>query len=190
MNKQSIEARRAAKQISRWWWAWLVMGIAWIIASLIILRFTTASIVTVGIIIGVLFLVSGIEQFVVAWASEGWQWLWIIFGIILVIGGGLALFNPVAAFFSIADILGFVFVLIGVMWTVEAFATQRDNPLWWLGLIAGILMIILGFIVGTKVLSTKAYYLLIFAGVWTLLHGITDIIKAFQIKRLGSMVAA
>jgi hypothetical protein len=29
---------------------------------------------------------------------------------------------------------------------------------------------------------TKAYELLIFAGIWALLHGVTDIITGFQIK--------
>jgi hypothetical protein len=32
--------------------------------------------------------------------------------------------------------------------------------------------------------------LLIFAGIWALLHGITDIVKGFQIKRLGHLPAA
>ena len=46
-------------------------------------------------------------------------------------------------------------------------------------------MIALGFWVSGQFLMTKAYELLIFAGIWALLHGITDIIKGFQIKRLG-----
>src|ERR1051326_6645189 len=30
-----------ARQLSKWWWIWLVMGALWIIASLIILQFQT-----------------------------------------------------------------------------------------------------------------------------------------------------
>jgi uncharacterized membrane protein HdeD (DUF308 family) len=56
------------------------------------------------------------------------------------------------------------------------------NDLWWLGLIAGIIMIGLGFWVSGQFLLTKAYELVIFAGIWALLHGVTDIIKGFQIK--------
>ena len=52
------------------------------------------------------------------------------------------------------------------------------------------MMIGLGFWASGQFLVTKAYELLIFAGIWALLHGITDIVKAFQIKRLGSVPAA
>jgi uncharacterized membrane protein HdeD (DUF308 family) len=187
MDMRSIEARQAARQISEWWWMWLVAGIFWIIAALVILRFTAASVVTVGIIIGVLFCVSGIQELVVARFSGGWRWLAIVFGIILLIGGVLALINPLAAFLAIADILGFVFVLIGITWILQALATQEQDPLWGLGLVAGIIMIGLGFATGAKLLPTRAYMLLVLAGIWALLHGITDIVKAFQIRRLSEM---
>ncbi len=190
MDMQHVEVRRAAREISQWWWAWLVVGILWIIAALVILRFTAASVVTVGIIIGVLFCASGIQELLVARVSGEWRWLAIVFGVILLIGGVLALFNPVAAFLAIADILGFVFVLIGITWILQALATQEQNPLWGLGLVAGIIMIALGFATGAKLLPTRAYMLLVLAGIWALLHGITDIVKAFQIRHLGELATA
>ena len=73
---------------------------------------------------------------------------------------------------------------------IEAFATIATNPLWWLGLISGIVMVLLGFWAGGQFLTTQAYTLLIFAGIWALLHGIGDIIKAFAVKQIGSVVAA
>ena len=91
---------------------------------------------------------------------------------------------------AVADLLGFLFVLVGIFWVVEAFATMADNPLWGLGLASGIIMIVLGFWAGGQFLATQAYVLLIFAGIWALLHGISDIINAFMIKRAGEMLAA
>ena len=32
----------------------------------------------------------------------------------------------------------------------------------------------------------KSYILLVFAGVWALMHGVTDIVRAFQIRSLRS----
>ena len=58
------------------------------------------------------------------------------------------------------------------------------NPLWWVGLIAGILMLILAFWTSGQFFITKAYMLLVFAGIWALMQGITDIVRAFQIRRL------
>jgi uncharacterized membrane protein HdeD (DUF308 family) len=181
------QERAAVAAIGRFWWAWIVLGALWILASFVILQFSEASAATVGIIIGIMLLAAGVQEFVVGAFAGGWKWLWYIFGALFILGGLWALFNATQAFLAIADTLGFLFLLIGIFWIVEAFATKAMNPLWWLGLIAGILMVGLGFWATGQFLVTKAYYLLIFAGIWALLHGVTDIIKAFQIKRLGSL---
>jgi uncharacterized membrane protein HdeD (DUF308 family) len=176
------------ERLTRWWWLWLVAGVLWIIASLIILQFQTASVVTAGVIIGVLFLVAGIQEFFLASMAPSWKWLWIVLGIFLVLGGIYALVHPIPTFVAVADMLGFLFLLVGVFWTIEAFATRAVYDLWFLGLIAGIMMIVLGFWTGGQFLAAKASTLLIFVGIWTLFHGITDIIRAFRIKHLGQQV--
>jgi uncharacterized membrane protein HdeD (DUF308 family) len=180
----------AAREIGRWWWAWIVVGVLWIFASFAILRFGQASVSVVGIIIGVMVLAAGIQDIVVGALAGGWKWLWFIVGGLLIAGGLVMLFNPTKTFLVTASILGFIFLLVGAFWMVEAFATKAMNPLWWLGLIAGVMMVGLGFWASGQFLVTKAYELLIFAGIWALVQGITDIFKAFQIKRLGSLPAA
>ena len=42
--------RDAARETTGYWWLWLGAGVAWIVASLIILQFDTASITTVAAI--------------------------------------------------------------------------------------------------------------------------------------------
>jgi uncharacterized membrane protein HdeD (DUF308 family) len=190
MDAQSVQARQAVAQVAQFWWLWLVLGIAWILASVVVLQFHTASLATVGIVVGIVFIIAGIQEFFVASVTEGWKWLWIVLGVLFVICGIWSLFNPVGTFLALADTLGFLFVVIGAFWAIEAFLTASVNPIWWLGLIAGIIMILLGFWAGGQFLATRAYTLLVFAGIWMLLHGITDIFKAFQIKKAGSLVAS
>ena len=187
---ESPEIREAVGEMAKFWWVELLLGIIWIIVSLIILQFDEASITTMGIIIGVLFLVAGFQQFFIAYIAEGWKWLWVIFGVIFVIAGIVAIAYPKNTFAAIADMLGFLFLLVGIFWIIEAMATKDANELWWLGLVAGILMIIMAFWAAGQFFMTKAYTLLVFAGIWLLLQGIFDIIKAFQIRRLGKMIAA
>jgi uncharacterized membrane protein HdeD (DUF308 family) len=79
--------------------------------------------------------------------------------------------------------------MVAIFWIIEAFATKDTNPLWWLGLISGILMLGIAFWTGSQLLVTKVYTLLVFAGVWAMLHGLTDMVKAFQIKKVGKMAA-
>ena len=109
-----------------------------------------------------------------------------LFGVLLTAAGIVALIQPEKTFAGFADILGFVFLMIGILWTVQAFAEQGFNDLWWLGLISGILMVILAFWVSGQFFLTRAATLLVFAGIWALVKGITDIVRAFQLRQLGS----
>lgn len=177
--------KEAFAAIKKLWWIELVLGILWIIVSLIILQYNSSSITMVGVIIGILFLVAGIQNFFIAYVSESWKWLWILFGVVFVIAGVVALAYPKNTFESIADVVGFLFLIVGIFWIVEALATRETYQLWWLGLIAGIMMVILAFWAAGQFFITKQYTLLVFAGIWALIHGITDIIKAFEIKKYG-----
>jgi uncharacterized membrane protein HdeD (DUF308 family) len=175
----------AGLEIGKLWWLWLVAGVAWIVIALIILQFDQASITTVGVLIGIMFILSGIQQFTLGAFVDGWiRMLMWIFGILFVVAGIIALISPENTFAAIADILGFLFLLVGIFWTIQAFADRDVNDLWWLGLIAGILMIILAFWTGGQFFIDKAYVLLVFAGIWALMHGVTDIVRAFQIRTL------
>ena len=44
-------------------------------------------------------------------------------------------------------------------------------------------MILLAFWTSGQFFIERAYTLLVFAGIWALMQGITDIIRAFQIRR-------
>ena len=48
--------------------------------------------------------------------------------------GIVALIHPVSTFTGLADILGFVFLMIGVLWMIQAFMQRAFNDLWWLQL--------------------------------------------------------
>lgn len=182
---EEAEVREVAGMMSNLWWVELALGIIWIIISLVILQFEESSLTTIGVIVGLMFLFAGLQQFFVAYISEGWKWLWIIFGVLFIIAGIVALAYPKNTFAAIADALGFLFLVVGIFWIVEAFATKDINELWWLGLVSGILMVILGFWAAGQFWFEKAYTLLVFAGIWALFTGITDIVKAFQLKKLA-----
>jgi uncharacterized membrane protein HdeD (DUF308 family) len=184
-SPQDSPEGRAVLGMARLWWLWLVFGIFWIVIALVILQFDQASITTVGVLIGAMFLASGFQQLAIAGLVEGSaRWILIIFGVLLVIAGVIALINPEETFAGIADILGFLFLLVGLFWIIQAFAERDVNELWWFGLISGIAMIILAFWTGGQFFIDKAYTLLVFAGIWALFQGVGDLIKAFQIRSL------
>jgi len=129
--------------LSRYWGAELAIGVFWVVVALVVLKFNHASVVTVGVLTGLLLLLFAAEQFVLAATAPTARWLWAIFGVLLAVGGIVALIDPVDTFAGLADILGFIFLLIGVQWMVQAFAERPFNPYWWLTLIGAVLMVVL-----------------------------------------------
>jgi uncharacterized membrane protein HdeD (DUF308 family) len=170
------------------WWLWIISGVFWILVALVVLQFDQASITTVGVLIGIMFLAAGFQNFFLGSLAGGaTQWIMWIFGVLFVIAGVISLVSPEDTFAGIADILGFLFLLVGVFWLVEAFAERETNEFWWFGLISGVAMIILAFWTGGQFFIEKQYVLLVFAGIWALFHGVGDLIKAFQIRALRDL---
>ena len=182
-------AREAVRDISRLWWLWLVAGLFWVAVGLVILQFDQASITTVGVLVGLMFFFTAIQIFAVgSLVGGGWTILYWIFGLFMLVAAVLAFISPENTFAALADILGFLFLLVGVFWVIQAFATRELNDLWWFGLIAGILMIILAFWTAGQFFIEKQYVLLVFAGIWALMQGFTDFAKAFVIRKVGQVV--
>jgi len=181
--------RRLISQVARYWRVELAGGLLWLVIAAVVLKFDHASVVTVGVLTGLMFLLLAAENFVIATLDpSGTRWLWGLFGALMTVAGVVALIEPVATFYDFAEILGFVFMLIGVMWMVRAFYERVINDLWWLTLTSGILMTVMAFWVSGQFFLTRAYTLLVFAGIWALMAGITHIVRAFQLRRVASHV--
>jgi uncharacterized membrane protein HdeD (DUF308 family) len=174
--------------IARLWWLWIVFGILWIAIAAVILQFDQASITTVGVLIGFMFAGTAAQQFVIASLVDRGRWLYWLFGALFVVAAVITFISPENTFAAIADLLGFLFLIVGVFWIIQAFVSREINELWWLGLVSGILMVVLAFWTGGQFFIEKAYVLLVFAGIWALMQGVTDIIRAFQIRKLGQLV--
>lgn len=181
-----VDAVALELRLRRLWWLWLVTGVIWIVISLVILQFDSASVKTVGVIIGCLFVFAGAQNFLHAVLVERLRWLWVTLAVLLIGAGILCFINPEATFAGFADMLGFLLLIVGIGWIVEAFTEQGDNPLWWLGLVAGVLMTVMAFWTAGQFFIEKAYALLVFAGIWALMRGVTDIVRGFQVRKLGA----
>src|SRR5438045_2692889 len=105
----TTQQRRSVGQFAQWWWIWLIGGAIWILAGVLILQFDRRSVTVVGTVIGIMLLVAGVEEFLMAYIADGLKWLWYIFGGILILSGLWALFNPTKTFVAVAQSLGFIF---------------------------------------------------------------------------------
>ena len=176
--------RDSARRLTGYWWVLLVAGIAWVAVALVILQFDHASVTTVGILVGFMFLAVGIENIALARLDVPMRWVWALFGGLFLVSAVVCFANPTDTFAGLADMLGFLFLIVGVWWMVRAFLERAVNPLWWMGLISGIVMTALAFWTEGQFFISKAYVLLVFAGIWALMQGITTIVRAVEIRAL------
>jgi uncharacterized membrane protein HdeD (DUF308 family) len=176
--------RDAIRQATGYWWVGLLAGIAWLVVSLVILQFNNASITTVGVLVGLMFLLAGLQNVVVASLPVEHRWVPVLFSILFLIAAILCFVSPANTFAGLADMLGFLFLIVGVWWMVRAFLERALNPAWWLGLISGILMTAMAFWTAGQFFITKAYVLLVFAGIWALMEGTMAIVRAFAVRQV------
>jgi hypothetical protein len=92
IGQQDSEVLRG---VSKYWWLWLVFGIVWIAAAVVILQFDRASITTVGIIVGIMFFGAAGQNFALASFTEGgMRWVFVIFAGLFTAAGVIELISP------------------------------------------------------------------------------------------------
>jgi len=165
------------------WWMFLLTGIAWLIIAWVVLRFTPASVATVGVLLGVLFLVAMINEFFIASVLPGWRWLHVVMGVIFAFGAGWSFAQPYNAFWTLASILGLLLIFRGTLDIITSVSTREVNPTWWLGLVVGILEILLGFWAAQQYRPVQGALLLIWVGFFAIFRGISEIVVAFGLRR-------
>ena len=178
------DLREAVSTITGYWWVGLVAGISWLVISLVILQFDTASIRTVGVLVGLMFLLTAVQNIALTTLPAEHRWVPGLFSVLFLISAVICFIDPVDTFAGLANMLGFLFLVVGVWWMVQAFLERPVNPLWWLGLISGILMTGIAFWSAGQLFAAKAYTLLVFAGIWALMQGTVDIVRAFEVRRV------
>ena len=179
------DVRDTVREISGYWWVGLFAGVAWLVISLVILQFDSASVTTVGVLVGVMFLLAAIQNIALTTLPVEHRWVPVLFSVLFLVSAVICFIEPVDTFAGLADMLGFLFLLVGVWWMVQSFLERPVNPMWWVNLISGIVMTGIAFWVAGQLFATKAYTLLVFAGIWALMQGTVDIVRAFEVRRLN-----
>jgi uncharacterized membrane protein HdeD (DUF308 family) len=174
--------RAALWRLAGPWWLFLLTGLAWLIISWVVLRFTPASVTTVGVLMGVLFLLAAVNEFVVGSVGHSWRWAHILLGILFAGGAIWSFARPFNAFWALASVLGLLLIFKGTLDIITAVETKDINPSWWLGLVAGILELVLGFWASQQRFPARGALLLLWVGFFALFRGISEIVIAFELR--------
>jgi uncharacterized membrane protein HdeD (DUF308 family) len=179
------EIRREATGFAKNWWLFLITGFAWLLIAVIVLRFTITSIATVGVLLGIMFLGAAVNEFLASsTVSGGWKFVHIALGVLFALGALWGFITPVNTFFALASVLGLLLVFMGTMYIVEALLSREQNPLWWLGLVAGILMVLLAFWVSQQFYPARAELILLWVGFMAIFRGIGELVMAFELHHV------
>lgn len=170
----------AGRTISRSWWLFIVTGVLWIIYAFVVLTVSVDTVWAVTILFGVGFIAGGVLEFAAASGAEGWKWVHILFGVISVVAGIVALVWPGQTFLALAAITGWFLMFDGIVNVVLSATTREVNDLWWLGLILGIAEILIGFW-AVGYVGRSIALLIVFVAAAALSRGISALITAFAL---------
>jgi uncharacterized membrane protein HdeD (DUF308 family) len=188
------EGRMIVREGARYWWVFLLTGIAWLLIAWLVLRMDITSIAAVGVLLGVVFLVASVNEVGLgSLMSGGWKILHYVMALIFFIGGLWSLVRPIDSFFALASVLGLILIFYGAFEIARAFSSRDVNPYWWIGLVTGILLLLLAFWVSGSdrvyALAQRTYLILFWVGFFALFKGITQIVNAFGIRHAGKVAS-
>ena len=171
------------------WWLFLVTGICWLIFALIVFQWDYTTVYAISILFGIVAIAAGINEFLqISVSTTGWRWVHGILGVLFVLAGLYALWNPYDTFAALAALMGLFMLAKGIFDVTVAFVTKGEFELWWLQLVTGIIFILLAFWVAGN-FREKAILLVIYVGIIALVRGITELYLAFKLKGLRRALA-
>lgn len=175
------------RAVGRWlppWWLLLITGILWILVSLIILRFDYTSVHAISILFGIVAIMAGVLEIAMVFIAEGWwKLLNAALAVIFIAAGVVAFIHPGNTFAALAGIFSFVLVFAGVYDIIISIASRNEAGAWWLQLITGIILLLLGFW-AAGYYGRSAILLVAWVAAFTLIRGVRDIVSAFRVREL------
>src|SRR5215469_7103886 len=91
-------------QLAGPWWMFFVTGIAWLVISLIVLRFRVSSVVVVG---------GWLSELLIASMRARWRWAHVLMAILFLFVACWSFARPFSAFWALAAIFGLLLIFRG-----------------------------------------------------------------------------
>jgi uncharacterized membrane protein HdeD (DUF308 family) len=177
--------RAAVEAAGSLWWVPLFTGTLWLVFSLIVFQFDATSMHAISIIVGIVCIAGAVGEILVVPAVHGgWRIAHLLLAAAFTVIGIVAFVHPQNTFSALATVFAFYLLLRGTFDIVVALFA-RGTGLWWTGLVAGIVQVLLAFWAAGD-FGHKTTLLIVWVGATALAHGILQIILAFELKRIGS----
>jgi uncharacterized membrane protein HdeD (DUF308 family) len=178
------------QQAARWWWVPLVGGVIWFIIAWLVLRADYTSLTTVGVLLGIVFLIAAVNEVALATVMGGGWAVWhIVLAVIFVLGAIWGFARPVDTFFALASVLGLLLLVQGIFALTRGIALRNESSSWWLDALGGGLLTALGLWVSTSdrvwTLGARAAFILLWVGFMAIFRGVSAVAMAFALRGIG-----
>jgi uncharacterized membrane protein HdeD (DUF308 family) len=174
-----------AQAVREHWKLFLIEGIVLVVLGILAILIPMAASIAVTIILGWLFLVSGIVGLVTTfWARHAPGFWWALVSAVLATAAGIVLLLwPVSGVVSLTLLLIVFFIIEGVASIMYAFEHKKDLSSRWVWmLVSGIIDLILAALIWTGLPGTAAWALGLLVGINMLFGGTSLIAMALHAR--------
>ena len=166
------------------WWVFLVTGIGWAIVGLILLRFNYTSVHAISLLFGFVMIAAGVMEVVMVFVAPGW-WKLLngVLAVAFLVAGVVAFVHPGNTFVALAAVFSFFLIFAGIFDIIMSIAARHEIEVWWLQLIGGIILLLLGFWAAGDY-GHSTVLLIAWVCAFALIRGVRDIVFAFRVREL------
>jgi aquaporin Z len=186
LSSEDIVRIRAAEAAPfRQKWGWMVaFGAFLALAGFAALGSVVASTVLTVVFVGAAMIASGLVEIAYAFAMRSWKkfFLWILIGLLYVVGGGAVVANPLLAAGFLTLLLGAGLVASGLVRTFLAFQLPKHAP-WALVAFSGVVTLLLGGVILAQWPTSSLWVLGAFLGVDLIFAGASWMGFGLSLKR-------
>ncbi|QHO73479.1 hypothetical protein ACH79_13270 [Bradyrhizobium sp. CCBAU 051011] len=166
-------------------WGWIVaLGVVYLLAGFIALGSVAMATVVSVFVVGVMMIIAGVAEVISAFQIKSWGkfLLWVLLGVLYIIGGFVTFQNPLLAAVLLTLVLGASLVVSGIMRIVLAFSMKRETPWIWVAL-SGVITLLLGLLILARWPVSSLYILGLFLAIDLIMAGAGWIGLGFGLRR-------
>ncbi|HEY7630289.1 MAG TPA: DUF308 domain-containing protein [Thermoleophilaceae bacterium] len=180
LGEASVDAERDVEATGLWWVP-LIAGLLTIIVGIVVLR-VEWTVSGLAIFLGVVFIIRGLVDAFKVPLDGSPRGLAIVVGVLEACVGVALIAWPGPGLTVVAAFFGCWLVLVGGIEIVGALV-NREHSGWWLVLLLGIVMVILGIWALDKPAQTL-HLIIALAGIWAIVAGTVELVFAFELRKM------
>jgi uncharacterized membrane protein HdeD (DUF308 family) len=172
--------------LTKVWWLFLVMGIASLVAGVILVTKPSHSLATLAVVLGIFLLLDGIIELVESFGhSVENRGLTAIIGILGIVVGVILIRHPTHAVSAIGLLIGIWLLAVGLVSLMRAIALGARS---FLSIVIALLEVVVGIVIISDPHIGYAT-LAIIVGIWLIINGVGSIALGVSIRSVRSELA-